>query len=994
MTAEELSARQLVWALGSCCAMAGKPYDPELVLRQHPPPCKVATLVTAARSLGFAAHLQTVKPRRLAAGPGQVLLVMRGREGGVQLGVLVAVTHTGVTWIPACEHEPRCDDPKAFAARFTGLVVHLKAQLDAPPDADDAAPVRRFGFRWFAPELLRHRKVWRDVLAASLVLQLLALGLPLFTQAIVDKVVVHQTESTLIAIAVGMAIFVVASAVLGWVRQYLVLHTGNRVDAVLAATVFQHLFRLPLRYFQHRPTGVVAARLQGVETIREFVSSAAVTLVLDIPFLLIAVAVMLHYSVALTFIALGVLAVIALLSALVAPVFQRRLNEQFLLGARNQAFLTEYIAGYETVKSLQLEPQLQKRYGDFLASYLQSSFRTQQIGNTYVVDSAGDEVVELDGEGEDTVWSSVDHSLARNVENLVLTGSATAATGNALDNRLTGNAGANALDGGAGGDVMAGDEGNDTYVVDDARDLVIEWSNQGLDEVLAGIDYVLPAHVENLRLTGTANITGRGNELDNFLFGNSGNNLLDAGAGDDTYHHEIGGGLDTVSDSSGTDTIRFGAGLTLERVSLRIVTHGREAIAQVRILDEAGQEQPGQGIDFAMEVDALGRLSAPIERFAFEGGSVHTWDELLVPSTPLVGSARADRLLGGRGDERMDGGAGDDVLYGGSGRDTLHGAAGNDVLFGGRGNDVLWGGTGADLLYGHHGDDQLHGEDGDDYLLDRSGNNLFSGGYGRDIAQAGPGADRLDLGAQADLADAGGGDDVILARSGDDWVAAGRGNDLIDLGSGCNLLAFNRGDGADVLTGGGRDTLSLGAGIRLADLSLARSGHDLVLGLGEGDSLTLRDWYCGSAWQTVERLQVLTDPADRDPAGQDRLRNHAVEVFDFGRLVRSFDRARAADLGRAGGYGGYDGYGGHGGQPAVTDAAAGWAAMNSLLDAHLGGSDSAAYGGDLSAQYHARGSLSGLDLGAAQRVLAQGGADWQALRPRSELAQGALVTLA
>lgn len=129
----------------------------------------------------------------------------------------------------------------------------------------------------------------------------------------------------------------------------------------------------------------MAARLQGVETIREFVSSTAVTLILDVPFLLIALAVMFYYSVALTLVAVGILSSIGLLSFLVAPLFQARLNEQFMLGARNQAFLTEYIAGFETVKSLQLEPQLKSRYGGFLASYLQSGFKTKQIGNTYHV---------------------------------------------------------------------------------------------------------------------------------------------------------------------------------------------------------------------------------------------------------------------------------------------------------------------------------------------------------------------------------------------------------------------------------------------------------------------------------------------------------------------------------------------------------------------------------------------------------------------------------
>jgi ATP-binding cassette, subfamily B, bacterial HlyB/CyaB len=251
-------------------------------------------------------------------------------------------------------------------------------------DPDAASdPRARFGFRWFIPELLKHRSVWRDVLAASLVIQVLALGTPLFTQVVIDKVVVHRTESTLLVIAVGLAVFMLFSALLTWVRQYLVLHTGNRVDAVLAASVFDHLFKLPTRYFEHRPTGVIAARLHGVETIREFVASAAVTLILDLPFLLIFVAIMFYYSVQLTLIALGILACIAVLSFLMAPVFRSRLNEQFMLGARNQAFLTEYIGGLETVKSLQMEPQLKGRYGDYLADYLRAGFRMKQIANTY-----------------------------------------------------------------------------------------------------------------------------------------------------------------------------------------------------------------------------------------------------------------------------------------------------------------------------------------------------------------------------------------------------------------------------------------------------------------------------------------------------------------------------------------------------------------------------------------------------------------------------------
>ena len=170
-----------------------------------------------------------------------------------------------------------------------------------------------------------------------------------------------------------------------WLRQYLVLHTGNRIDAVLGSQVFRHLLRLPMPYFEHRPTGVLVARLQGVDSIRQFVSGAAVTLILDFPFLLIFLAVMFWYSWQLSLIALGIMLLVSLISFLVTPVFRAKLNDQFLLGARNQAFVTEYVSGMTTVKSLQMEPVLEQRYGDYLASYLAAAFSTRQISNTYNV---------------------------------------------------------------------------------------------------------------------------------------------------------------------------------------------------------------------------------------------------------------------------------------------------------------------------------------------------------------------------------------------------------------------------------------------------------------------------------------------------------------------------------------------------------------------------------------------------------------------------------
>jgi len=245
------------------------------------------------------------------------------------------------------------------------------------------APDKEFGFRWFIPELLKYKKIWSEVLLASLAIQLVGLAVPICTQIVIDKVVVHHTTSTLVVIGIALFIFLIFSAVMGWVRQYLVLHTGNRIDATLGHKVFSHLLDLPVRYYNNRPTGVVIARVHGVETIREFLAGGLVTLLLDFPFLIVFLAIMFWYSWQLSLIAVACLALISILSFFVTPIIRAKLNHQFMLGARNQAFLTEYVSGMETVKSLQMEPQLKQTFGNYLSTYLNASFDSRKLSITY-----------------------------------------------------------------------------------------------------------------------------------------------------------------------------------------------------------------------------------------------------------------------------------------------------------------------------------------------------------------------------------------------------------------------------------------------------------------------------------------------------------------------------------------------------------------------------------------------------------------------------------
>jgi len=250
-------------------------------------------------------------------------------------------------------------------------------------NSTNQVPEKAFGFRWFIPELLKYKKIWSEVLLASLTIQLVGLAVPICTQIVIDKVVVHHTTSTLIVIGVALFIFLIFSAIMGWVRQYLVLHTGNRIDATLGHKVFSHLLDLPVRYYDHRPTGVIIARVHGVETIREFLAGGLVTLLLDLPFLIVFLAIMFWYSWQLTLIAVAILTLISLLSFFITPIIRAKLNHQFMLGARNQAFLTEYVSGMETVKSLQMEPQLKQTFGNYLSSYLNASFDSRKLSISY-----------------------------------------------------------------------------------------------------------------------------------------------------------------------------------------------------------------------------------------------------------------------------------------------------------------------------------------------------------------------------------------------------------------------------------------------------------------------------------------------------------------------------------------------------------------------------------------------------------------------------------
>ncbi|HEY6717008.1 MAG TPA: type I secretion system permease/ATPase [Reyranella sp.] len=241
---------------------------------------------------------------------------------------------------------------------------------------------RRFDVTWFLGAMHKYRGLLSEVLVASFFLQLFALVSPLFFQVVIDKVLVHRSLSTLDVLMIGLVAIAVFETVLGILRTYLFSHTTNRIDVELGARLFRHLMALPIAYFQARRVGDSVARVRELENIRNFLTSSALTLVIDLFFTFVFLAVMFFYSPLLSWIVLASFPFYIAISAGATPLFRRRLDEKFRRGAENQAFLVECVAGAETLKSMAVEPQMQRRWEEQLAGYVAASFRVLSLGNT------------------------------------------------------------------------------------------------------------------------------------------------------------------------------------------------------------------------------------------------------------------------------------------------------------------------------------------------------------------------------------------------------------------------------------------------------------------------------------------------------------------------------------------------------------------------------------------------------------------------------------
>ncbi|WP_299967879.1 type I secretion system permease/ATPase [uncultured Roseobacter sp.] len=287
--------------------------------------------------------------------------------------ILVAQNDTGLVIQRPHAAEPELLSPEALAPLWSGHVLLLA------PKKRLIGYSEQFSLLWFWRELKQYKLLGAELLAASAALQLLALVTPLLFQAIFDKVLVHQSFSTLDVLVIVIVVVAIFEALLKGARDYLALHTATRVDARLGARLFGHLVHLPLSYFQSRPVGVTVSRVMELDQIRAFLTGAANTLLIDLTFSMLFFAVMWAYSPQLTLFVMASIPLYILIAVVIARPFLRRVEQLHRDAALNTSFLTEILTGTETVKSIAVEPKLQRRWEMQTRDLTRSNHAVQEL---------------------------------------------------------------------------------------------------------------------------------------------------------------------------------------------------------------------------------------------------------------------------------------------------------------------------------------------------------------------------------------------------------------------------------------------------------------------------------------------------------------------------------------------------------------------------------------------------------------------------------------
>ncbi len=337
-------------------------------------PAKAEDIIRAAQRLGFKARVQrNQKTKRLES----TLLpaIIRLIDGS--FGVLAARLPDGRLRVASPLTRTFKDaTPEALSDLWDGEIVLLTRRIGGP-----GVDPKTFGLRWFLSSIWRYRKPLSHVLVASFFIQLFALVTPLFFQIVIDKVLVHKGMSTLTVIVIGLAGIGVFEVTLQYLRSYALSHTTSRIDVELGSSLFDHLLRLPLSYFETRAAGQTVARVRELETIRSFLTGQGLSSGIDLLFTFVFVAVLLAYSTTLTAIVLLSIPFYLAIAMLIRPLLREKVNERFNTGAASQQFLVEAIVGIHTLKAAAVEPSLRNQWEEKLAAYVKTSFQAVMLSS-------------------------------------------------------------------------------------------------------------------------------------------------------------------------------------------------------------------------------------------------------------------------------------------------------------------------------------------------------------------------------------------------------------------------------------------------------------------------------------------------------------------------------------------------------------------------------------------------------------------------------------
>jgi len=342
------------------------------------------TLLLAARGSGLAAKSVTQDIERLDRAPlpavaqdkeGRFFIVAKVEQAARSASASSENTgfNTLRILIQRPGEQPQVLSLATFRAMWTGELILFTSK------ASFVGEVAKFDFTWFIPAVVKYRKLLGEVLLISLVLQIIGLATPMFFQVVMDKVLVNHAIKTLNVIAIGLICATLFESVLTGIRTYVFSHTSSKIDVELGARLFKHLLSLPIAYFQARRVGDSVARIRELENIRTFLTSNAITLVLDLLFSFIYFGVMLWYSPTLTLIVLISIPIYIALSFVFTPIIRARLNEKFNRSAENQSFLVETLSGIDTVKAMAVEPRWQQKWEKQLAGYVSAGLSATNV---------------------------------------------------------------------------------------------------------------------------------------------------------------------------------------------------------------------------------------------------------------------------------------------------------------------------------------------------------------------------------------------------------------------------------------------------------------------------------------------------------------------------------------------------------------------------------------------------------------------------------------